>query len=100
MQTAVGAPLLYHLMQNNFFFFLGRGFTIGQAAQRAPQKTTDPALAGSVRTRCPRTHNWCDRHTPHPSGRSSRRRTGRRDLHRRRTRRPSCLRRSLEHQTH
>jgi hypothetical protein len=41
-----------------FFFFLGRGFTIGQAAQRAPQKTTDPALAGSVRTRCPRTHNW------------------------------------------
>jgi hypothetical protein len=49
------------------FFFLGRGFTIGQAAQRAPQKTTDPALAGSVRTRCPRTHNWCDRHTPHPS---------------------------------
>jgi hypothetical protein len=42
-----------------FGFFLGRGFTIGQAAQRAPQKTTDPALAGSVRTRCPRTHNWC-----------------------------------------
>jgi hypothetical protein len=21
-----------------------------------------------VRTRCPRTHNWCDRHTPHPAG--------------------------------
>ena len=39
-------------------------FTIGQAAQRAPQKTTDPALAGSARTRCPRTHSWCDRHTP------------------------------------
>jgi hypothetical protein len=52
-------------------FFLGRGFTIGQAAQRAPQKTTDPALAGSVRTRCPRTHNWCDRHTPHPSARAA-----------------------------
>jgi hypothetical protein len=38
--------------------FFGEGGTIGQAAQRAPQKTTDPALAGSVRTRCPRTHNW------------------------------------------
>ena len=50
--------------ENRVFF---GAFTIGQAAQRAPQKNTDPALAGSVRTRCPRTHNWCDRHTPHPS---------------------------------
>jgi hypothetical protein len=40
-----------------FYFFLGGAFTIGQAAQHAPQKTTDPALAGSVRTRCPRTHS-------------------------------------------
>jgi hypothetical protein len=32
--------------------------------------------------------------------RSSRRRTGRRDPRRRRTRHPGCLRRSLEHQTH
>jgi hypothetical protein len=50
-----------HVTWSNFF--LGRGFTISQAAQRAPQKTTDPVLAGSVRTRCPRTRNWCDRHT-------------------------------------
>jgi hypothetical protein len=78
------------------FFWGGEGLHYRPAAQRAPQKTTDPALAGSVRTRCPRTHNWCATATPQ---RSSRRRTGRRDLHRRRTRRPSCLRRSLEHQT-
>jgi hypothetical protein len=43
---------------------MGRAFTIGQAAQHAPKKPTDPALAGPVRTWCPRTRSWCDRHTP------------------------------------
>jgi hypothetical protein len=51
-------------MLSSFFFGEGLVFTIGQAAQRAPQKTSDPALAGSARTRYPRTHSWCDRHTP------------------------------------
>jgi hypothetical protein len=50
--------LKWYSAYKTFFWilFLGRGFTTGQAAQRAPQKNTDPALAGSVRTRCPRTH--------------------------------------------
>jgi hypothetical protein len=74
----------------HFFFFWGGAF---QAAH-APQKPTDPALAGSAHTAGV---HWRDRHTP---ALSSRRRTGRRDPRRRRTRHPSCLRRSLEHQTH
>jgi hypothetical protein len=49
------------------FFFWGGAFTIGQAAQHAPQKTTDPALAGSVRTRCPRTHSSQLVRPPHSS---------------------------------
>jgi hypothetical protein len=51
------------LMTPHLCLFLGGAFTIGQAAQRIPQKNTDPALAGSARTQCTRTHSWCNRHT-------------------------------------
>jgi hypothetical protein len=75
--------------------FFGRGFTISQAAQRAPKKPR----TRSSRAPCARgVHAPTAGATATPP-RSSRRRTGRRDPHRRRTRRPSCLRRSLEHQT-
>jgi hypothetical protein len=45
-------------VKKKLVFFLRGACTIGQAAQRAPQRTTGPALAGSARKRCPRTHSW------------------------------------------
>jgi hypothetical protein len=86
------------LSMSLFFFFFSGGLSLSARQRSAPPpQNADPALAGSARTRCPHTHSWCSRHTPQ---RPSRRRTGRRDgrdPRRRRTRHPSCMRRSLEH---
>jgi hypothetical protein len=51
------------------FFWGGGAFTIGQAAQHAPQKNADPALTGSARTRHtasthPQPVQQVNRHTP------------------------------------
>jgi hypothetical protein len=77
-------------------FFFGRGFHCrpGSAARPPKNPRTRPSRAPCARgVHAPIAHSRCDRHTP---ALSSRRRTGRRDPRRRRTRHPSCLRRSLE----
>ena len=79
--------------------FLGEGLHYQPGSAARPPKNHGPGPRG-LRAHAVSTHPQLVR-PPHPAPqRSSRRRTGRRDLHRRRTRRPSCLRRSLEHQTH
>jgi hypothetical protein len=67
--SIINLTMLSSFLATKTLIWPGRGFHIGQVAQRASQKSADPALTGSAHTRRTRTQSWCNRHTPSAPGR-------------------------------